>query len=165
MAREYARYLTSTHRDDDWRALTALQHDAYMATSASETISWAGVAAYVPALLVGFNADLTNERKVEKVWAELANMGYLIIDKRAGELLVRTFIRHDGVISKPNLTKAMITAARKIRSDVILATIDHELTKLHQELPDLAGWRQCLEPSRELFPELFAELFGESFDE
>ena len=163
MARDYARYLVSTHRDADWRALTALHHDTYMATNANEAISWAGVLPYVPAMLVGFNADLTSDRKVERVWAELAEMDYLVIDRTVGEILVRTFIRHDGVISKPNLTKAMITARRKIRSDLIGQSIDRELVKLYRDLPNLSGWKQFREPSRELFPELFDELSREPF--
>lgn len=160
MAREYARYLTSTHRDDDWRQLTSLQHDAYMALSNCEDITWVGVVPYAPARFVGYSADLVSEKKVERTWLDLASRGYLVIDKPAGELLVRTFVKHDNVIAKPNLTKALVAAYEKVRSSLITNAIDCELIKIFGAHPDLAGWRVI----EERLPELFRELFREPFE-
>jgi len=160
MAREYARYLTKTHRDDDWHRLTSLQHDAYMALTSCEDITWAGVVPYAPSRFVGFSADMANEKKVEKTWAELAERGYLVIDKRAGELLIRTFVKHDNVIAKPNLTKAMIAAYNRVRSQAITQAINRELAKLYRDAPTLAGWKQIEERLPELFAELFLEPLG-----
>ena len=160
MAREYARYLTKTHRDDDWRRLTSLQHDAYMALTSCEDITWAGVVTYAPSRFVGFSADMANEKKVEKTWAELAERGYLVIDKRAGELLIRTFVKHDNVIAKPNLTRAFCTAYEKVRSDVIRRAIDAELGKLYEAAPDLSGWGPISERLPDLFDELQTQQIG-----
>ena len=159
MAREYARYLTRTHRDDDWRQLSSLHHDAYMALASSADISWCGVVPYVPARYAGFSTDLSTSKRVEKVWQELADRDYLILDQTEGELLVRTFIRHDNLLAKPNLTKAMLTAYRKVRSCRIIAAINGELAKLQHDLPKLSGWAVIAEQ----FPELFTELFPEQF--
>lgn len=154
MAREYARYLTSTHRDRDWRALTALQHDAYMALTSCDEISWVGVVPYAPTRFVGFSSDMNTEKKVERTWAELADLDYLAIDRSAGEVLVRTFIKAEKILIKPNLTKAMISAYGRVRSDDLIGVIGSELHKIHRDAPDLAGWKEI----GNLLPELFADL-------
>lgn len=158
MAREYGRYLSKSHRDCDWTALTTTQHDCFMALVSSEDINWAGVLPYVPTRFAGLAADLT-ERKVEAVWAELARANLLVIDKKTGELGVRTFIKHDNVLAKPNLTKAFIRAFSHVRSASIRQAIMGELAKLLATRPDLAGWAQI----EEQLPELFLELFAEGF--
>ena len=117
MARIFGRYLVSTHRDADWHKLTTLQHDCYMALVSSPDLSWAGVVPYFPARYV-LAADL-NERKVAKVWDELARLDYLVIDKTMGEVCVRTFLKHDEVLKKPNIVKAFLTALDLVRSPLI----------------------------------------------
>lgn len=156
MAREYGRYLNRTHRDGDWNALTTLQHDCYMALVSSEDVTWAGVLPYSPIRFASFASDLT-ERKVEKAWAELAERRFLVIDMTTGEILVRTFLRHDNVIAKPNLTKAFITAYGRVRSRKLRDAIKQELSRLLSTEPTLAGWKQI----DERLPELFAELLDE----
>ena len=156
MAREYGRYLNRTHRDGDWNSLTTLQHDCYMALVSSEDITWAGVLPYSPIRFASFAADLT-ERKVERAWTELAERHFLVIDMTTGEILVRTFLRHDNVIAKPNLTKAFLTAYERVRSDKLRCAIKHELSRLLGAEPSLAGWKQI----DERFPELFRELLAQ----
>ena len=159
MAREYGRYLTRTHRDEDWAELTTLHHDCYMALVCSEDITWAGVVPYAPLRFSSFASDL-NERRVMKAWAELEEVNLLVIDKATAEILVRTFLKHDNVIAKPNLTKAMIAAYNRVRSQSITQAINRELAKLHRDAPTLAGWKQIEEQLPELFAELFLEPLG-----
>lgn len=153
MAHEFARYMTSTHRDPDWTSLTTLQHDCYMALLCSEDISWAGVVPYAPLRFSGFASDLT-ARKITRTWQELDEAGLLVVDKGSAEILARTFVKHDGVIKKPNITKAFCTAYLKVRSDKIRSALDTELWKLYQAAPDLAGWV----PFEECLPLLFQDL-------
>jgi len=156
MARQFGRYKVSTHDDADWRSLTTLQHDVYMSLLSSSDIDWVGVVPYFPARFSGFAADLT-ERKVEHAWRELADRGYLVIDKAMGELLVRTFIKHDEVLSHPNLTKAMLTSLDRVRSAAVRGAIVDELRALSIAKPELRGWGTIRERSPELFNELFEE--------
>ena len=153
MAREYGRYLTRTHRDDDWAALTTLHHDCYMALVCSEDITWAGVVPYAPLRFSSFASDLT-ERKVTRAWDDLERENYLVIDRSTAEILVRTFLKHDNVIAKPNLTRAFCTAYEKVRSGVIRDAIEVELSKLYNAAPHLSGWG----PIGERLPDLFEEL-------
>ena len=161
MAREYARYLTMTHRDDDWCALSTVHHDCYMALLSSDDISWAGVVPYLPSRYARLASDLT-ERKVIKVWDELAEHDMIVIDKGTAEILVRTFLKHDNVLSKPNLTKAFITAHTKVHSPKLLKAIDYELAKLLETHPTMSGWGK---PFQALSQEQFDEQFGEPFTE
>ncbi len=156
MPREYARYLGKTHADPDWHKLTTAQHDAYMALLSSDDLSWEGVAPYAPARYAGLAADLT-ERKVVNLWDGLAAQRYLVLDRATGEVLARSFIRHDNVIAKPNLTKALCAAWGRVRSMRIKRAIRDELSRLFADRPTLAGWKQI----EELLPELFQELFQE----
>lgn len=164
MAREYARYLTKTHRDPDWHALSTAHHDAYMALLSSDDITWAGVAPYMPARYGGLATDLT-ARKVERLWADLDRARFLVLDKGTGEILVRSFLRHDNVIAKPNLTKAFCQAWRRVRSDRINEVLMDELRRILHEAPKLSGWNQIEELMPEQFGELFPELFAEQFEE
>ncbi|PFG17214.1 hypothetical protein ATK74_1777 [Propionicimonas paludicola] len=156
MAREYARYLSVTHRDPDWHKLSTAHHDCYMALLSSEDLTWAGVAPYMPARYAGLASDL-NEKRVLKLWSELEAARMIVVDVATGEVLARTFLRYDNVLAKPNLTKAFVTAFLKVRSEKVKKVVRLELSKLYQEYPDLAGWKQI----EELLPELFQELFQE----
>lgn len=158
MSRLYARYLTSTHRDADWAAMTSMQHDCYMALLSSPELSWAGVIGYFPARYAGFAADLT-ERKVVKTWDELADLDKLVVDKRTGEVLVRTFIRHDNVLAKPNITKAFCRAYDLVASAEVRSALVDEVSRIHDEMGGkfASSWKVMAE----LLPEPFGELFPE----
>ena len=158
--RQFGRYLVTTHRDPDWASMTTMQHDCYMAIVSSPDLSWAGVVPYFPARYSGLAADLT-ERKVAKTWDELAALDKLVIDKRTGEVLVRTFLRHDNVLAKPNIVKAFCSAYERIASPVIRDAIAREARRIHDT--EGAGWERTWELIEELSPELFAELFREPF--
>jgi hypothetical protein len=163
MARLFARYLVSTHKDPDWSKLTTLHHDCYMALVSSPDLSWAGVAPYFPARYV-LAADLT-ERKVARVWDELAALDFLIIDKPMGEVCVRTFLKHDEVLKKPNIVKAFLTALELVRSPRILFCLCQEVATIHDEggindhsLDIISEWNYELSMviNGELSPEQFA---------
>lgn len=140
MPREYGRYLLTTHDDDDWHALTTLQHDCYMALLSSRDLSYAGVVPYLPGRFAGFAADLT-ANKVEKVWTELAARRLIVVDKTTSEILLRTYVRHDGVLTGPtNLSKAFVNAYGRVRSEALREVIAQELRKYRADAPTLRGW-------------------------
>lgn len=153
MARLFARYLKSTHHDPDWHALTTCQHDCYMALLSSDDLSWAGVAPYVPSRYAGLAKDLTVP-KVTRTWDELDDVRLLVIDKDAGEVAVRTFLRGDGVLGKPNLVKAFLAAWPKVRSDTIRAAIIAHLTDEYRTHPTLAGWKTIADLNPALYEEM-----------
>lgn len=153
MARLFARYLKSTHHDPDWHSLTTCQHDCYMALLSSDDLSWAGVAPYVPSRYAGLAKDLS-VAKVTRTWDELDEVRYLVIDKDAGEVGVRTFLRGDGVLGKPNLVKAFLAAWPKVRSALIRESIVDLLTEEHRLHPSLAGWKTISDLDPDLFDDI-----------
>lgn len=158
MAREFARYLVSTHHDPDWAEMTTIQHDCYMALLSSPDLSWAGVHPYLPARFAALAADLT-EKKVTKAWEDLESLNKVIIDKRTSEICVRTFLRHDNVLSKPNIAKAFCLAYERILSPTVKSGVASEVKRLF--LDNSERWPNSWKAIEERLPELFAELFQE----
>lgn len=157
MAREYARYLVSNHDDSDWFAMTCVQHDCYMALTSSPDLSWAGVVPLVPARFARISADLT-ERRVVRTWAELEALNKIIIDESTGEILVRTFLRHDNVLAKPNIAKAFCRAFDLVKSDIIRRAITAEVARLYDEHSE--EWGGTWDAIAERLPELFEAAIG-----
>ena len=71
---------------------------------------------------------------------ELARNLYIVVDEETEEVLIRSFVRHDGLMKQPNMAVAMVKAARSIASRNIRAVLVHELLRLREDHPDLKGW-------------------------
>ena len=134
MPRTHVRMLTSIWDDDDWRALTTIQQQTYWAVLSSEDLSWCGVAPLLPQRLVKFASDLT-ERKVRAAISALADARFFVVDEATAEVLVRSYVRHDGIMKQPNVTKAMVGAYGKVHSANLQAVVISELGRLYREDP------------------------------
>src|SRR5699024_11656371 len=77
---------------------------------------------------------------VEKAAAELSASGYIVIDDETEEVLVRSFIRHDGLIKTPNIAAAMVKDYAATASPNLQAFIVWELQRLKNDEPDMRGW-------------------------
>jgi len=139
MAREFVRLLTSIHDDPDWLGMTSQQHDIYIALMTSPDLSWCGVMPYIPKRLAEFAKDLT-ERKVIAALAELESMRMVVIDRSFDELLIRTYVRHDGLLKKPNIARAMEKALVRVHSGTIRAAVIVELGKVYADDPNMPCW-------------------------
>lgn len=144
MAREFARILLSVWGDEGWKSLSSSDHDVFVSLLTSPDLSWCGVAPLLPQRLVEFSADLTL-RKVQGSLRALEDAGLVVTDTSTGEILVRSYVRHDGVMSKPNIVKAMIRARSKVRSQLIRDALNAELGRIHEEAPSLAGWSTMID--------------------
>ena len=166
MARSYAPLLTAIWEDPDWKALSSTDHDVFVALLTSSDLSRCGVALDLPSRYVEFAADLT-ERKVAKALANLAARRFIVRDTSTSEVLVRNYVRHDGVIRRPMIARAMAKATDKVRSPKLRREIATQFARIRAEEPDAPGWRHVeelapdlVEQSIELYGELFAELYG-----
>jgi len=139
VAREFVRLLTSINDDPDWLTLTCQQQSAYTAALTSQDLSWCGVVPYIPKRLAEFAEDLT-ERRVILALAELAKRNMVVIDRSTEELLVRTYVRHDGLLKKPNIARAMEKALVRVHSGDIRAAVIHELSKVYAEDSEMPCW-------------------------
>lgn len=139
MARDHARLLVSIWDDPEWVSLKTMQQNAYLALISSSDLSWCGVAPLLPQRLAGLAGDLT-ERKVRSALDTLADLRFLVIDHTTAEILVRSYVRHDGILKQPNVTKALVRALDRVHSDTLVDTVKAELARHLRDEPDLRGW-------------------------
>jgi hypothetical protein len=142
MAREHARIQTAIWIDDDFLDLTPEAQHLYLVVTTQMTLNFCGVTTWHAGRISQLAAGWT-VAKVEQAAAELSERLYLVIDEITGEVLVRSFIRNDGLLSSPNITKAMYRTFSEIGSRNLRGVVVHELKRLHAEQPLLKGWESC----------------------
>jgi len=142
MAREHARIQTSIWLDDDFLDLTPEAQHLYLVVTTQMSLNFCGVTAWHPGRISQLAHGWT-VAKVEAAAAELSAGLYLVIDETTGEVLVRSFIRNDGLLTSPNIAKAMYRKFSEIGSRTIRGVVVHELRRLYDEQPLLKGWDAC----------------------
>lgn len=139
MARDHARIQVDIWGDEDFRALPVQAQSTYLTVVSQPRLSYCGVLDYFPGRLAALSSDGT-ESKVKAAVKVLERARFVVVDRGTQELLVRTYIKHDGVMQRPNMGKAMGRALANVVSDKIRAVIRSELARLHDEEPGLSGW-------------------------
>ena len=140
MARDHARFKIKVWDDADFTALRVAEQHAYFALSSNRGLSRCGVITYIPNRFENLAADLTAARLKAAVTG-LRAARFVVLDEHTQELLVRTYVRHDGVLDRLNMGKATGSAFEAVVSDSIRAAIGDELARLMKEKPDLEGWK------------------------
>lgn len=153
MARDHARMKTSMWRKEDWRALTVESQWLYQALAQHEALSRCGVVDYRAGRIAAL-ASNGNASKIDRAAKALEAGRYIVIDRQTEELLVRTYVRHDGVLDRKNMGKAVGRALAVVVSTTLRRTVLDELARLYAERPDLTGW----EGIEELFPDDMAQI-------
>jgi hypothetical protein len=140
MPRDHARFYTSIWAPgSDFRALDQAGQHAYMTLCSQERLSYAGVLDYFPGRLSELTAGVT-EKHVEAAVKRLERARYVVVDRRTAELLVRSYVRHDGVFDRTNMGKAVGTAVNRIVSTRIRDAVLREIARHMRDRPDLAGF-------------------------
>lgn len=139
MARTAAYFKTSIW-SDEFRALPSAAQHLYISIWTSAGLSYAGVADWRPSRLAKVSADLTAEKVIE-AGLILHHGLYIVVDEETEEVLIRSFIRNDGLMDQPNVAAAMVRDYAKIASPAIRGVIVYELQRLFVEAPELKGWR------------------------
>lgn len=136
MAREFAQIRLDIWADDDWRDLT---HDAqwlYLHLLSSPALNFAGVTDWRPARIAAVTRELT-AADVEVFAAELEAGDYIVVDRTSEECLIRSWVKHDGLLRNSNMCKAFVTAHAAVGSRVIRAVIVDQLHRLKVKQPGL----------------------------
>jgi hypothetical protein len=140
MAREFAPIKLAIWSDDSFRALSEPAQHLYFKLCTSPSLSHCGVADWRPsriaALTRGQSAD-----DVRAAGAELVANLYILVDEDTEEVLIRSYLRHDGLMKQPKMATAMATAHAAVASSVLRGVIVHELIRLRQDFPELNGWK------------------------
>ena len=139
MARDHARIKTSRQRDGDWRGLTMPAQWAYDAICTSEALSYVGVIDYRPGKISVLAKGVT-PKKVEAAVKELEAARFVVVDWVTEELLIRTYVRHDGVLARVNMGKAMGRSLAKVVSLDVRDAILTELARCYRDDHKAAGW-------------------------
>lgn len=140
MARDHARVKTSIwDPGSDFLSLKVAEQHLYLALMSNKGLSRCGVVTYIPSRFEHLADDMTPARFRAAVKGLVAAR-YLVLDERTQELLLRSYVRHDGVLDRVNMGKATGTAFEAIVSHAIREAIGHELARLMRDAPSLPGW-------------------------
>jgi len=142
--REYARIGTDMPDETSIRALTVGAQWLYDRLLLSPELSRCGVLPLRIALWSDRAPD-ANETKVSKWLKELTKSRHVVIDDRYQEALVRTYVRHDGLLGQPNVVAAMVGDFHVIASPTVRTAFLSEFRRLWDlDLSDgeRGGW--CL---------------------
>jgi len=137
--RKFAQFRLSMWNDDDWLDLNPAEQHLYTVVLTSPELTLAGVTDWRPKRIAkrarGWSPDL-----IERTAASLVDRLFLVIDEDTEEALVRSFVRHDGIVDQPNMMTGMARAYGAIASPGIRRVLVHELKRLHDQHPDAKGW-------------------------
>lgn len=136
MARTHARIALTIWQDEDFCALPAFAQWAYFLILSQPDLSQAGVLWYRPARWASRSSS-TSVEDIERAVKHLEMARYVVVDRQTEELLVRTFIRNDGVWKTPNVFLSALRSIPGTLSRTLRGTLREELLKL--PLNDLNG--------------------------
>lgn len=139
MARDHARIKVSIWGDTDWRMLSSDSQWLYLYLLSSPTLNYAGVADWRPRRIAAMTGDGDSDY-IEQAAYGLEQCGFIVVDRDTEEVAIRTFVKHDGLIGKPNVAIAFCKAWQSTASLEIRAVIAQEIVDLHDEEPHLKGW-------------------------
>lgn len=139
MARDHARIQTAIWRNREFRKLSRGAQHLYFTILSQPALSYCGVMDWWPNRLAALSED-ADEQDIFDAIKELHETHFVYIDSNTSELLVRTYARHDGVLQRINMGKALGRAIEKVASMDLLDIIFNELGRLYREQPDLQGW-------------------------
>lgn len=142
MARDHARIDLSIWSDDDWRGLTPAAQHLYFVLLTHRTLNYAGVADWRPARIRP-SSNGWGRQEFDRAAHELAERLYIVVDEETEEVLIRSFVRHDGLMKQRNMAVAMARSYEGIASSAIRGVFIHELHRLRESDPKLGGWKAC----------------------
>lgn len=140
MARTHGRLLCSIWNDPDWVALDFGPQWLYELLLSQGALNHAGVTGLTPRRWARCARDVT-VCEVEKFMAALAEAQFVVVDEETEELLIRAFVRRDGVADQPNVLKAALSDARQVVSPRLRAVLAAELRRLPPKREDTARMR------------------------
>ena len=135
MPRDRANIRTDIWVDGDWRALSFGAQWLYNYVLTHATLNAVGVADWRPARAMGVASGLTRPILREFV-RELTDAFFLVLDENTEEVLVRSFFRHDGVLTNPNMLSTVKRDFAAVSSPLLLGVIAHEAIRLRTEYPE-----------------------------
>lgn len=146
MARDHARLRLDIWSDPQWRSLPMPSQWLYTYLLSSPGLSYAGVADWRPRRIAKFAANI-NPEDVELAAYYLEaprddHAPFLIVDRDSEEALIRTFIRHDRIMSVPNVAIACAKAWQDTASETLREVIAWEVQHLYADHPEMPAFQE-----------------------
>jgi len=141
MAREYAKVKSAIWQDDDFRSLPPLAQHLYFVILTDPDLSYCGVADWRPRRMAPKSATWSTD-EIRQAGSVLTEHKLLIVDEETEEVLVRSFLRHDGVMQHNKLCVSAATAFASVASNTLRGVIVHELRRLQEEFPEWPSWER-----------------------
>jgi hypothetical protein len=127
--REFAKVGTDMPDEPSIKALTVGAQWLYDRFLFSKELSRCGVLPLRIALWSDRAPDAT-QKKVQTWLKELTNSRHVIVDDRYSEVLVRTYVRHDGLLGQPNVVAAMVSDYQLIASPAVRTAFLAEIRRM-----------------------------------
>jgi hypothetical protein len=139
MAREFAQTKLTIWTDEDFLDLSPAAQHLYFVLKTSPSLSYAGVADWRPNRIAAKARGWTLSQ-LEAAADELIEGRFIVVDEDTEEVLVRSFVRHDGLMKQPKMATAMASALSMVASRTLRGVVVHELRRLRDHEPELKGW-------------------------
>lgn len=131
MARDHGRILCRIWQDKEFRQLPRNAQALYMQLVSQKEINNAGVLPLMLSKWAKGCEELTSSSLVADL-AALVDGRFIVVDTDSEEVLVRSFIRNDGVIKQPNVFKNALRCAEAVESELIRAALADELRRVRR---------------------------------
>lgn len=155
MARSYSKVKVTIWSDPDFRAMPVAAQWLYFVMLTHPTITSCGVMDWREAKLVKFSEGMDVQALRQAAW-DLGQKRLIAVDPETEEALVRSFVRHDGVLKTPNTTKALVREYGSIASTRLMELVSIEARRAVAEHPDWGGV-EFAEPVTKQFPDSTGE--------
>lgn len=139
MAREFGAVNVTIWQDADFRNLPLPAQHLYLLLWTHPDLSYCGVVDYRPGRLAKLADGLTAE-VVELAAQCLEARHFLVIDRESEEVLVRSWMRWDGLMKQPRLAVSMAKAYASVASNLIRGVVVHEVSRIRDQHPELSCW-------------------------
>lgn len=139
MARDFAAVNLAIWQDVDFRGLPREAQHLYLVLWSDPGLNYCGVTDWRPGRIASRAAGWT-AGEVQEAADCLEARRFLVIDPETEEVLIKSWIRFDGLIGHHIMAVSMAKAFATVSSNDIRGVIVHELGRLKDKEPDLAGW-------------------------
>jgi hypothetical protein len=127
--RQYAQILKRIWADPDWKKLTGNGQWLYFLLLSQSSMSYAGVLPLTVRRWANLAAGMSSQ-EIREALDELHAARFVVVDEDTEEVLVRSFIRNDGLWKQPRMLSQAIGHAHEVESNPIRMTIADELRLL-----------------------------------
>jgi hypothetical protein len=129
MARAHGRILSSIWEDEDFLALTEQQQRLYLFLISQPNLNHAGLLPLTLRRWARKSRGLT-AAELDKHLQALTETGFIVLDDDTEELLIRSFVRNDGVWKQPKVMGAMVSGALEISSRMLRRALLAEMGRV-----------------------------------